>query len=182
MAEIFLFNLFLVLVIAFAVGFDIREKRIPNALILLGITGGMLLNTWEGVPQLVDSFLGLSLGVGILIIPFAFGWLGAGDVKFLGAVGAILGVQLVPRVFFYSAVLGGVLALVSIVYGGIRLKVFKTAWNELKLLIMSRGAVWPERLNHRVSKGARSIPFGVAIGLGTLVAVYLDPRGEWAGF
>ncbi len=182
MVESFLYNLFLVAITGVAIGFDIKEKRIPNQLILVAITGGILFNASQGVPQLKDSLLGLGLGVGFLIIPFVLGWMGAGDVKFLGAVGAILGVQLVPRAFFYSAVLGGVLALVSIVYGGIRLKVFKTAWNELKLLIMSRGAVWPEMLNHRVSKGARSIPFGVAIGLGTLVAVYLDPRGEWAGF
>lgn len=182
MVESFLYHLFLVAITGVAIGFDIKEKRIPNQLILVAITGGILFNASQGVPQLKDSLLGLGLGVGFLIIPFVLGWMGAGDVKFLGAVGAILGVKPVAHVFFYSAILGGILALISAIVSGINPKAFKISWSELKVLILSRGAVWPEMVNHRVSKGARSIPFGVAIGLGTLVAVYLDPRGEWAGF
>jgi len=182
MPESVLYQLFLVLITGFAIGFDIREKRIPNRLILVAVGGGILLNAWQGVLQFEYSLLGLGLGVGLLFIPFALGWLGAGDVKFLGAVGAIVGVQLVPRVFFYSVILGGALALISIAFGAIRLKAFTTAWNELKLLIASRGAAMPDGVRDRVAKGAPAIPFGVAIGLGTLIAVYVDPSGEWAGF
>ena len=157
-----------------------KEKRIPNWLILTGIAAGILFNTWRGIPQLFDSVLGLGLGLGILLLPFAFGWLGAGDVKFFGAVGALLGVKFVPRVFFYSALLGGVLAVTSIAFRGMSLRIFRTAWWDLKVLVASRGAVLPESVGKQ-SRGD-TLPYGVAIGLGTLVAFYLDPVGEWAGF
>jgi prepilin peptidase CpaA len=35
------------------------------------------------------SVLGFFVGVGLLILPFAFGWIGAGDVKYLGVIGAL---------------------------------------------------------------------------------------------
>jgi len=175
-----LFNLFLLVFTGLAVGFDVRERRIPNRLVLIGIVAGILFNGSAGRPQLFDSVLGLGLGLGILLLPFAFGWLGAGDVKFFGAVGALLGVKFVPRVFFYSALLGGVLAVISIAFRGMSLRIFRTAWWDLKVLVASRGAVLPES----VGKQSRvdTVPYGVAIGLGTLVAFYLDPVGEWAGF
>ena len=182
MIESFLYHLFLFVITGIAIGFDLKEKRIPNQLILFAIAGGILFNAEQGMPQLKDSILGLGLGVGLLIIPYALGWFGAGDVKFLGAVGAILGVQPLVYVFFYASILGATLALISVIFGGINPKAFQTFWDELKVLVLSRGAVWPEMANQRVAKGARAIPFGVAIGLGTLIAVYLDPRGEWAGF
>jgi len=40
----------------------------------------------------------------------------------------------------------------------------------------------PDGVRERVAKGTTAIPFGVAIGLGALIAVYVDPSGEWAGF
>jgi len=144
------------------------------------MTAGVFFNAWRGAPQLFHSLLGLGLGLGILILPFAFGWLGAGDVKFFGAVGAILGVKLVPRIFFYSALLGGVLAVISIAFRGMSLRIFKTAWWDLKLLVASRGAVLPESVTEQNRND--TVPYGVAIGLGTLAAFYLDPLGEWAGF
>src|SRR4051812_25032563 len=97
------FDLFLVFFLGLAAGFDLRERRIPNWLILGALTGGILLNCWRGTPQLLTSLEGLGLGIGIFLIPFALGWLGAGDVKLLGAVGAVLGSQWLPRVIFYSA-------------------------------------------------------------------------------
>ncbi len=176
------FDLFLVLFISLAVGFDVKENRIPNWLILLAVTGGILISAWRGAAQVIDSLLGLGLGVGILLVPFALGWLGAGDVKLLGAVGSILGVRWLPRIFFYSALLGGGLAAASIAFRGTSLKSFKDAFRDLKLFTISRGAVLPAAIGEKSAQGAHTIPYGAAIGLGTLVAFYVDPTGEWIGF
>jgi prepilin peptidase CpaA len=163
-------------------GFDLIQNRIPNWLNLAAVAVGIIFNAWTGMPKLFDSLLGLGLGLGILFLPFVFGWLGAGDVKFMAAVGAILGVGWVPRVFFYSAVLGIPLALVSILSRGIDRKLFKRAWADIKLLCLSRGLVLPQPMAERVSEGTRVVPYGIAIALATLIAYYGDPKGEWAGF
>src|ERR1043166_490256 len=108
------FDLFLIFFLGLAAGFDLRERRIPNWLVLVALTGGSVLNFWQGLPQLLSSLEGFGLGVGIFLIPFALGWLGAGDVKLLGAVGAVLGAHWLPRVIFYSALVGGVFALAAV--------------------------------------------------------------------
>jgi len=174
------FDLFLVLFVGLAAGFDLWTRRIPNWLVFLAVTGGILLNAWIGTPRLLDSLKGLGIGIGVFLIPFALGWLGAGDVKLVGAVGAVLGAGSLPRVIFYSALSGGVLAVITIIAHGANLKPLHETWRNMKLLIMSRGAVLPEPISAQGQ--ARTIPYGVAIGCGTLVAFYVDPSGGWAGF
>ncbi len=54
-------------------------------------------------------------------------------------------------------------------------------WMDLKLFVMSLGQVLPEAVSQRTSH-KKSIPWAVAIGLGVVVAFYLDADGKWAGF
>lgn len=176
------FDAFLVFFVLLAAGFDLWQFRIPNWLNLVAVVAGLLLSTLTGFPKLVDSLFGLGLGVAILFGPFAFGWLGAGDVKFLAAVGAILGVGWVPRILFYSALLGIPLALVSVLLHGFDKTIFSKFWIDLKIFFLSRGALLPDAISEKVFRGARIIPYGVAIALATLIAYYCDPHGEWAGF
>ena len=79
--------------------FDLKLRRIPNWLIATGLVSGLILNAFHGSSYLLQSLLGFVVGVTVLILPFAFGWIGAGDVKFFGVVGALLGVSWLPRVF-----------------------------------------------------------------------------------
>ena len=58
----------------------------------------------------------------------------------------------------------------------------KDAWTDCKLAILSFGRMLPDSIGKRTAKGADSVPWGVAIGAGTLVAYYFDPTGRWAGF
>ena len=178
-----LFDLFLLVFVGSSVGFDLKEKRIPNWLVLFAALVGIGIHAAKGTAPFLASVLGLGLGIGILFLPFTFGWLGAGDVKFFGAIGSLLGAQFVPRIFFYATMLGVILAIMAIFSQTIDLGGFiKRAWRDVKLLVMSRGQVLPESLNSRSAKGVHTLPFGVAIGLGTLIAFYVDPRGHYAGF
>jgi prepilin peptidase CpaA len=151
-----MFNLFLVLFTALSIGFDVAQRRIPNWLNFAGMAGGLLFSSWLGASELYASLLGLAAGVGLQLIPFSFGWVGAGDVKLFGAIGAIFGISWIPRLFIYSALLGGIVALISLAF--------------------------TEEFKYRVFKRKLMIPYGVAIGLAGLVAFYLDPQGTWAGF
>jgi Flp pilus assembly protein protease CpaA len=53
---------------------------------------------------------------------------------------------------------------------------------DMKMFVTSRGTVLPASVSERDANGAHTIPYGVAISLGTLLAFYGDPHGYWAGF
>lgn len=143
---------------------------------------GFSLNGLQGHVQLLHSVLGFLIGIAVFFIPFAFGWMGGGDVKYFGLIGALLGVQWIPRVLFYSILLAGIMAIGCAVVGRFSFNVFKETLLDCKLAFLSLGRVMPEPIDAKVSKGAHSIPWGVALGAGTLLAYYFDPSGQWAGF
>jgi prepilin peptidase CpaA len=178
-------DFWILVVTSLSVFFDVFVKKIPNWLILFGLTGGLILNGLQGLQTFYNSLSGLLLGIGIFFIPFAMGWVGAGDVKYLGVVGSLLGFQWLPRVLFYAALSGGLLAIGSIAYNRINLGIlnfFANMWLDCKLVVLSLGRTLPQDLNTRASKGALTIPWGVALGAGTVLAYYADPYGKWAGF
>jgi prepilin peptidase CpaA len=172
----------ILLVTVLSVFFDLTVRRIPNWIIAFGLAGGLLLNGSQGFAQFSHSLLGFIGGIAVFIVPFALGWMGAGDVKYFGVVGALLGVEWLPRVLFYSILAAGVFAVGYVTIGRFNSGFFKDAWIDCKLAILSLGRVLPDSIGKRTAKGADSVPWGVAIGAGTLVAYYFDPTGRWAGF
>jgi len=165
-----------------SVYFDLTVRRIPNWIIAFGLASGLLLNAFQGLAQFSHSLLGFIGGIAVFIVPFAVGWMGAGDVKYFGVVGALLGVEWLPRVLFYSILAAGVFAVGYVAIGRFSSGFFKGVWTDCKLIILSLGRVLPDSISKRTAKGADSVPWGVAIGAGTLVAYYFDPTGRWAGF
>jgi Flp pilus assembly protein protease CpaA len=172
----------ILLVTVLSVFFDLTVRRIPNWIIAFGLSGGLLLNGSQGFAQFSHSLLGFIGGIAIFIVPFALGWMGAGDVKYFGVVGALLGIEWLPRVLFYSILSAGMFAIGYVTIGRFNSGFFKDAWTDCKLAILSLGRVLPDSIGKRTAKGADSVPWGVAIGAGTLVAYYFDPTGRWAGF
>jgi prepilin peptidase CpaA len=174
----------ILLVTVLSVFFDLTVRRIPNWIIAFGLAGGLLLNAIQGFSQFSHSLLGFIGGIAVFIVPFALGWMGAGDVKYFGVVGALLGIEWLPRVLFYSALTAGVLAVACITVGRFHSSFgfFRDLWTDCKLAILSCGRMLPDSISKRSAKGADSVPWGVAIGAGTLLAYYFDPTGRWAGF
>lgn len=166
---------------ALAIFFDLKERRIPNWLTAAAILLGLSINLFEGFAQFLYGFSGLAVGIAVLIIPFALGWLGAGDVKLVGSLGALLGIHWMPRILFYSGLMSGLLALISVACRGLQLRGFVRLWKDVKLMVMSFGRVLPEPVWQRAGE-SKTIPWAVGIGLGVLVAFYLDRDGKWAGF
>ncbi len=91
---------------------DIRSRRIPNALTasMTGVGLGLALSGLSGVSP-AASLAGLMVGLMLMMPGYMMGATGAGDVKLMAAVGAILGIQLVVTAFLFTAIAGGVLAV-----------------------------------------------------------------------
>jgi len=98
---------------------DVRTRRIPNVL-TLGTTAAGVLLAASGVTgvSVGQSLAGAVLGMALMMPGHLLGATGAGDVKALGAAGALLGVRRVPAAFLYTAIAGGILAIVVAIARG----------------------------------------------------------------
>jgi prepilin peptidase CpaA len=144
-----------------AVVTDLRRRRIPNWLTGAALAVGLLGGLWIGGPAGgLTSLAGAALGL-VLLLPFyAVRGMGAGDVKLLAAVGALLGPQALLPVAFYGALAGGVLSLLVMARSGV------LAPFALRLVTLRR---WPGLT------GAKA-PYGVAIAAGVYLTL-LFPMG-----
>ncbi len=98
---------------------DMRSRRIPNVLTFGATIAAIALHAFVmGMPGLVFSATGWLVGTALFFPFFALGGLGGGDVKLLGAIGACLGVPVVVFVGLYSAIAGGILAVIVAVRAG----------------------------------------------------------------
>ena len=92
---------------------DLRTRRIPNGLTaaMTGV-GIAMASTGASHISVGGSFLGYVLGLALMLPGYRFGATGAGDVKLMAAVGAIVGPALVVTAFFCTALAGGALAVI----------------------------------------------------------------------
>ena len=152
---------------------DLRKRKIYNAVILSGLVIGLAGNVYlQGVSAgLIFAWKGFFLGIGLLIIPFISGGLGAGDVKLLGIVGIYKGVEFTFYAFLLSALWGGLFSLIVLVKQKRLLLVLKNIGQSLLVLFLSGFKVntLPATEN---SPQEFSIPYAPAIALGVLL-VYL---------
>jgi prepilin peptidase CpaA len=162
--------------------FDFKERRIPNWLICIGLLFGIILSAFQGGDYLLRSVAGFVLAVGVLFLPFALGWIGAGDVKYFGVVGALLGVGMLPRVFFYSALAAGLITCGYLMIGAVQTAKLRDQWAGVKTAIISMGHILPEPVSITTQGNRGSVPWGVAFAAGTILAYYVDRDGRFAGF
>ena len=107
------------LIIVFFV--DLRHRIVPDVVTLPGIVFGLGFALVSPQVKLLDSFLGLFIGGGVLYLLAILGELvfkkesmGGGDIKLAAMLGAFLGWQKLFLVFFLSAFLGSVVGILAI--------------------------------------------------------------------
>jgi prepilin peptidase CpaA len=151
---------------------DWRSRRIPNYLTFGGALAGVVFQTAVfGWPGLAQALLGLLLGLGLLLLPYVLGGMGAGDVKALAALGAWLGPKSVFSVFCYMALAGGLMSLGVLLWKGILWSYLRNGWFLLQNLVLCRGQkILVETLTPDPNQ-TPCLPYGVAIALGMVAYV-----------
>lgn len=161
------------LTLGIAVITDWREHKIYNKLLVPAFLIALLLHMFQGgISGLTSSLIGAALGFILLLLPYFMGGIGAGDVKFLAVIGAFGGATFVLTSFLYGAVIGG---LISIFLLARR----KALGNTLKhFLLFVPTLKKPQNLSDTMNDASQEkFPYGIAIALGTLIALVLPLGG-----
>jgi prepilin peptidase CpaA len=164
----------LVVAVAF---FDLRERRIPNFLVFPAALLGLAVNALAGWQGLLFSLKGLGLGFALLFIPYILGGMKAGDVKFLAAIGAFVGAPEIIRVFLATVLCYPLLAAIPVLR---ERKLRITLLRFARLLCGLLGVIVPAFKLYALHLAAQddpqiasvTTPFGVAIAVGTLIALF----------
>lgn len=92
---------------------DLWTRRVPNALTLaIAAVGLVLAATGASAVTLRGALVGFALGFALMLPGHIAGATGAGDVKLFAAIGTLLGPAGILTAFLYTAIAGGLLALV----------------------------------------------------------------------
>ena len=111
---------FVICVCALVASFsDVREFKVYNALTFPCFFAGILFySITQGWTGLGYSLGGAALGFVILVLPYLLGGLGAGDVKFVMAMGTWLGSQLLFPALIIGCIATGIYSMVLILKNG----------------------------------------------------------------
>ncbi|HEY0589854.1 MAG TPA: prepilin peptidase [Pseudoduganella sp.] len=176
--------------LAAAVACDVRSRRIPNTLVLLGMLAGLALQATVtpgaglfsepfGALGLLQGGAGMALGLLLLLPMYALGALGAGDVKLLAMIGTFLGPLDIVGAGLASVLAGGVLALlVSLFQGSLR----KVGAN-VKVMVLGsvlRGIAGGSARIDAPPAATGQLPYAVAIASGTAGYLLLTRYFGWS--
>jgi prepilin peptidase CpaA len=143
---------------------DTVQGRIPNPCIVgLSLFGFGYHLTVSGWPGLGMATLGFGLGLALLLLPFLMGGMGAGDVKALAALGAVLGPAAVFQVFLYAALFGGVLCLLHLLTFAPLRRTAGAASGSIGAFLFTRD---PRQLLPSGAVRKRKLPYAAALALG----------------
>ncbi len=157
---------------------DVWKFKVYNALTVPLLLTGLAYHTLaSGLSGLEGSLMGAVFGFAVLIVVYAMGGIGAGDVKLMAAVGAWLCIPLTFYVFILSALASGVYAALLILSSG----TLRETWLELQVVLL-RIMAFGQYLGadgrledelKRPDRRHRLVPFGAMLVVGVILVVVL---------
>jgi prepilin peptidase CpaA len=163
---------------------DVRKYRVPNRLTLPLLPLGVAYHSIAGgVDGLQTSLLGAAFGFASLILAYAIGILGAGDVKLVAAVGAWLGFGATIGVVVVAALSAVVYSFVTSLFRGVTWR--DGAWKAIRdnftvwlvqVQVVLRHFIPDERVESVVAnkdsqRSHRLVPFAAMVAVGCVVVL-----------
>jgi prepilin peptidase CpaA len=149
-----------------AAGWDLAHRRVPNVLSVAILAAGLCARALQGGGTALTLGLGgAALGLGLLLVPFAAGWLGGGDVKLAAAAGAWLGPRAMLAATLGGLLLGGLIALGLLVRAPRRLRREVLA-NLRHVVLLARLPAVPAR------PAAAQVPLATALAVAAIATRY----------
>lgn len=145
---------------------DYRSQRIPNGITYPTMVFAVIYHfLMSGQSGMLSSLGGLMLGISLLLIPYLMGGIGAGDVKFLGALGALTGPSGVFYIALYAALAGGVYAIIFMIVNNEFGK--RLVWKYFSMIrnyLLTRQFVSDDL---HIDRNGPKLCYGIAISIGT---------------
>jgi len=151
---------------------DGLQLKVPNWITFPMIVSGWAYSAafspyagWEG---LWYSMIGTAVGLWLLLPAYAIGGMGAGDVKLLAGVGAWMWGTITLYAFAVSALVGGVIAVVMVVWAGAWQKHKNQFWSILNEIATVKD---PEKLAEIATERKPRmflLPYGIPIAIGSI--------------
>jgi prepilin peptidase CpaA len=150
----------LVVLLVASVATDVRSRRIPNVITLPAIGLGVALQTLVGgVDGFLISFAGFAVAVLAFVVPVTLRVVGAGDLKLVAAIGALMGPAFVLWTILLGAVIGGLIAIVVLV-----------SRRQLTPVLVGAGLDLMSRTVPVASTGLK-LPYAIPIALGAALSM-----------
>ena len=158
---------------------DVWKFKVYNLLTFPLLLSGLIYCGWTGgFEGFRGSLAGVLLGFGLFLLPYLWGAVGAGDVKFVAAVGAWLGMQPMLPILLIGCLATGVYAVVLLVmHNG-----YREAWANLqvafyRLMLLGRQLGADDNLEcvqtvaQQRERRKRLIPFSAMITVGIVLTI-----------
>ncbi|QNK69445.1 prepilin peptidase [Variovorax sp. PAMC26660] len=113
--------------------YDTRQRRVPNWLVLVGAAlaiGALAMTAQPFGVKWAEALMGSALGFGFLLLFYAAGLMGAGDVKFAGALGLWVGWHSLLPIW-------AVASLFALIHGVLWLVLHRWPWFPRLALLLS---------------------------------------------
>jgi prepilin peptidase CpaA len=157
---------------------DLRWRRIPNFLTFPALGLALVVRIgFQGWAGLGVALGGAVLAPGLLLLMHGGRGLGMGDLKLAAGIGAIVGPLVAVATMLLSAIAGGLLAIACMLRPGTQVA------QTVSVFLISLPFVKKQRKENSppvaIRTEATTMPYGVALGVGTLAALLLC---WWTGY
>lgn len=154
---------------------DLTRGKIYNWITLpamvMGLAFGLLHSGFSG---LTESFFAIGLAFILFGWMFFLGVMGAGDVKYLMALGALGGIQYLLHVAIFGVFLGAIFAIGILIYQ----KKFVSFLHKISVFLFSFFSKGMSTQFPRLDRGSR-MPFGVPLAVAAIWIALDNPLVRW---